>query len=250
MPLPSPNFVLIGAERCGARWLRFNLDQHPDIYAPIIDIEFFAHPELMLEQGSRWYRQHFDDWADEPFVGETSPTYLTWRNSPWEIARRLHRALPEAQLIAIVRNPLDRLQSAVAMAVARGDLPTQDRWDQLAPDEFNTQLTRQVRTSVYAPNLSHYQERFGDQLKIMLFDDLEADPESFYREAVRHIGADDSFVPPEVDRVRFRRPAVDLAETDREALIGLYEPLRSNVDALAEMIGRDLSSWDPATSAP
>ena len=35
----------------------------------------------MLNRGSRWYRQHFDSWMGEPFLGEASPGYLAWRNS-------------------------------------------------------------------------------------------------------------------------------------------------------------------------
>ena len=40
---PFPSFFLIGAERCGVRWLRFNLDQHPDICAPPLDLHYFAN---------------------------------------------------------------------------------------------------------------------------------------------------------------------------------------------------------------
>ena len=31
---PLPSFVIIGAPGCATRWLRFNLDRHPEIYAP------------------------------------------------------------------------------------------------------------------------------------------------------------------------------------------------------------------------
>ncbi len=244
---PFPSFYLIGAERCGVRWLRFNLDQHPDICAPPVDLHFYASPDLMLNRGSRWYRQQFDSWMGEPLLGETSPGYLAWRNRPWEVAIRLHDAAPDARLIAIVRQPLDRLHSAMSYDILRGDLPSREELE-ADPDVTGGLLLDRIRGGVYVPNLIHFRERFGDRLKILLYDDLVADPRTFYREVLTHIRADDTFVPPEIERVRFGL-AVEPPDTSREQAVAMYEPFRSNVDELAAWMGRDLSMWDPAVAA-
>jgi len=245
---PFPSFYLIGAERSGVRWLRYNLDRHPDICAPPVDLHYYARADLMLGKGSRWYRQQFDSWRGEAWLGEASPGYLVWRNSPWDVAVRLHQAAPDARLIAILRSPLERMQSATAQAIVRGDLPPQPEWEAIAPEDLTQFIVEMVRGGVYTPILAHFRDHFGDQLKIMLYDDLVADPADFYRQALRHLGAPDTFVPDDIERVRFRGPAVELEPLTHDQRLFFYENLRENINELAGWLGRDLSSWDPAVA--
>jgi hypothetical protein len=243
-----PSFYLIGAERCGVRWLRHNLDQHPDICAPPVDVHYFADLDLMKARGARWYRRLFESWNGEAFLGETSPGYLAWGNGPRQIAGRLHRAVPDARLVAIVRQPLDRMRSATSRAIEVGDLPP------VGPDGsfdlawMEPLILHLVRGGVYTPNLAGYRELFGDQLQILLYDDLVDDPAGLYRAVLRHLGADDSFVPPDVERVRYQGRGPQLDPGPVEARAAMYETVRGRVDELGEWLGRDLSFWDPAVS--
>jgi hypothetical protein len=245
---PFPSFFLIGAERAGVRWLRFNLDRHPDICAPPLDLQYFAMPDLMRDRGSRWYRQHFDSWRGEPFLGEACSSYLAWRNSPREVAGRMHRLDPEARLLAVVRQPLDRLYSAAARMVVTGDLPGDyDLWARVgAVADLDETALELVRGGVYHPSLLPYLELFGDQLHVLLYDDLVADPVAFYQAALRHIGADPTFQPTELARVRFASPPSTLVDFTDEQKCRLYDVLRASVEELETMLGRDLSAWDPA----
>ena len=181
---PFPSFFLIGAERSGVRWLRFNLDQHPDICAPPLDLHYFAQPDLMRARGSRWYREHFDSWRGETFLGEGSPGYMAWRNSPWDVAGRLHRSDPEARLLAIVRQPLDRLYSAAVRMILMGNLPPDyDLWGTIGGTDLDDTALDLVRGGVYLPSLVPFLDLFGDQLKVLLYDDLIVDPAGFYQAA-------------------------------------------------------------------
>ena len=45
VPAPHPTFVIIGAKRAATRWLRFNLDRHPDICAPPLHLDYFSDPD-------------------------------------------------------------------------------------------------------------------------------------------------------------------------------------------------------------
>ena len=55
----------------------------------------------------------------------------------------------------------------------------------------------------YAASLKRYRQLFGDQLLVLLHDDVTADPGRVYRRALVHIGADLDFVPTDLESVLF-----------------------------------------------
>jgi hypothetical protein len=105
--LVFPDFLIIGAERCATRWLRFNLDQHPDIYLPPKDLNFFSDGEAVNRRGSlKAYSAMFDGRMDETILGESSPSYLSWNHVPVDTSQRIKKYLPDVRLIALVREPV------------------------------------------------------------------------------------------------------------------------------------------------
>lgn len=244
---PFPSFIIIGGQRCGARWLRSNLDKHPDICAPPLNTAFFADPERMRSLGLRWYREQFGGWRGEPILGEAAPAYTDWRNNPSTIARQIRRTLPGVRLIAILRNPLDRLESEVRHHMRWGRLPAHVELFEMLRDEHPAMVKLQsARSSIIGPALSSYIERFGDDLHFMFYDDLVADPEAFYRSALTHIGASTSFVPDDLADVVFRETndvdLTPLSDEERRIMFGFY---RSDTEEIAQWTGHDLSHWDP-----
>jgi hypothetical protein len=248
-PAPHPTFLIIGAERAATRWLRFHLDQHPDICAPPLHLDYFSDPRRMTEYGYRWYRQQFTTFRGEPFVGECSPSYLMWRNGPAEVARRIIKAVPEVRLIAIVRNPIDRIYSAVRHNVRWGRLPSGQRiYDMLQSGDDALEALDPLGCSMMFSSLYPFIDRFGDQLQVMFYDDLVDDPDSFYRSALSHIGASTRFVPDGLERVLFSdADRVDLepfSDLERQIVFQLFE---GDVELLSQWVGRDLSAWYPRT---
>src|SRR5439155_17309856 len=107
----------------------------------------------------------------------------------------------------------------------------------------------------YAASLRPYARRFGDQLRVFLYDDAVADPIALYADVLRHIGVyDTSFVPRKIDRVRFSGRPPDtspyaesggrrsLSPEERRQLFPWFE---RDIAKLEKMIGRDLSAWRP-----
>jgi hypothetical protein len=244
-PAPHPTFLIIGAERAATRWLRFNLDRHPDICAPPLHLDFFSDPALMQSHGYRWYRRQFATFEGEPFVGEASPSYLMLRNRPAEVARRIQKAVPDVRLIAIVRNPIDRLHSAIRHDIRWGRLPPGESvYSLIASNSPAIQRCDPIGNSAILTSIVPYADRFGDQLQVLFYDDLVADPASFYQAALTHIGASPTFEPPDLDRVLFSdKDAVELEPLAGVELQIVYEWFRQDVELLADWIGRDLSSW-------
>ncbi len=103
-PVKVPNFIIIGSQRCGTTSLYTYLAQHPQILTPIKkEMDFFS---WHFDRGIDWYLAHFPPMPrGEQFVtGEASPSYFDFRGAP----ERLYSLFPEAKLIVLLRNPVDR----------------------------------------------------------------------------------------------------------------------------------------------
>jgi len=103
----TPDFLIIGAPKCGTTSLAHTLSEHPEVYIPPIkEIGFFANEEYW-GKGVEWYASYFEERGTEVKVGEATPYYLQSPKAP----RRIFAVCPEARLIAIVRNPVERARS-------------------------------------------------------------------------------------------------------------------------------------------
>lgn len=250
--LPLPTFLVIGAQKSATRWLRFNLGLHPEVFAAATELAFFNNGERFRAFDVPGYRAQFEGWSGEPIVGEATPGYMMWRHHPDVVAERIEQVLPSVRLIAILRNPVDRAQSAMVHHIHSQNIP---------PGSNLLGLVRQrpperdplgiVAGGWYAASLEPYLERFREQLLVLLHDDAVHNPRGLYERTLRHIGATAGFVPPDLAEVRFsrQRQASD-ASSDGQGLSleqrrELYEYFRPDVQKLEEMLGRDLSAWDP-----
>jgi hypothetical protein len=170
------------------------------------------------------------------------------RHDPAAVARRIDRTLPDVRLIAILRNPIDRANSAWLHHVRRGRIPSRTRLVKLAKKR-NHQIQRLglIDGGLYAASLRPYMKRFGPRLLVLLHDDIKVDPARLYERALRHIGASPDFVPDALTEVVFsnRGPSKlsnDLTLAERRQL---WKYFRDDVRRLQKMIGRNLSMWDP-----
>ncbi len=249
---PLPTFLIIGAQKSATRWLRLNLGLHPAVFAASRELEFFNNGDRYREAGATdWYREQFVGWNGEQIVGEATPGYMFWRHHPEVVAERIQETVPDVRLIATLRNPIDRAQSGMIHHIEDGRLPA----DSVLVDIVRATPPERDKNGIiaggwYAASLEPYQERFGDQLLVVLHDDVDDDPRGVYDDALRHVGATPDFVPPEFERVRFTNQQRASTEPGRRPLTlderrELWEYFAADVGKLEQMIGRDLSLWDP-----
>jgi len=103
-----PDFLIIGAQKSGTSALYHNLNRHPSIYLPTsdgkIEIQFFNN-EKNWQRGVNWYKSHFTQ--SDCLQGEKTPEYLFFN----KCHKRMHRIVPNAKLIILLRNPVDRAYS-------------------------------------------------------------------------------------------------------------------------------------------
>jgi hypothetical protein len=263
---PLPSFVIIGAPGCATRWLRFNLDRHPEIYAPPRFGRpppwFLFHDERLNGEELIAYRREFSGWTGEPIVGALEPRCMIKQTrpdvesgpltDPVETARRMFRAIPDCKLVLMVRNPIDRIEVDFRRAVELGKLPPDaDLATMLAVFDVRLVNLDIYAGGMYSEPIDAFTKRFGDRLLVQFHDDVVAEPHALYRRVLEHVGASPDFVPPELERVRYHphdtTPDVQLSP---EVRLALYDfAYRTQVTDLEEATGRDLSVWDPAIEA-
>jgi hypothetical protein len=252
---PLPTFVIIGAQKCATRWLRMKLGEHPQVFTAEEELHFWNLSQRIDEAALAGYRAQFRGWSGEPIVGEATPGYTIRRHKPPEIARRMREAIPDVRLIAVLRNPIDRANSAVRHHIKHHRLPEGARLADVVrkhwPPERDPLCI--VSGGWYAQSLAPFMFRFDEQLLVLFHDDVVRDPARPYADALRHVGADPGFVPERLSEVVFSNerggpddPHVVSAE-ERAELWNLFE---EDVAQLEMMLDADLSHWRPGGVAP
>lgn len=248
---PVPNVVLLGFGSTTERWLRFNLDRHPQIFLPPIRSNFFASTEFMEDKGIRWYRDQFRGWNGEPVLGEYAPSYLRFFSQPHEVVHRLRKHLPNTRYVLVLENPLDRFESMIRRHIRWGRLPADLDLEQFCrfEVEIGVGLTM-VTDGIASPGVDALTREFGDAVHVVLVDDVRNDPAAAYRAVVAHVGADPDRAPAGLEAVRYDDShLVPLTPVSEAARQNVYAWFRQDVDTLSERLGRDLSAWDPGVGS-
>ncbi len=134
-----PNFLIIGAQKCGTTWLASLLRQHPDVYMPEAEIHFFDKA-CNYARGTDWYERHFAGARGEKAIGEKTPDYF-WANGQGgeghlpNVHQNIHDVLPDAKLIVALKNPVDRAISAVRHIIRSGRISPFHKMDDLLVGE-------------------------------------------------------------------------------------------------------------------
>jgi hypothetical protein len=115
-----PDFVVIGAMRCGTSRFYSLLTQHPNVeHAAIKEVHYFDR-SARFGRGVEWYRQCFlfskGEDGRASITGEATPNYLYHPMVP----ERMIQVIPQARLIVLLRNPVDRAYSHYYQAMRRG----------------------------------------------------------------------------------------------------------------------------------
>ena len=123
-----PDFLVIGAKRGGSTSLYKNLARTPGVLPlfPVREqVKGTYYFDVHHDRGERWYRSHFpmvDDRRTGAVAGEASPYYLS---HPWA-AERAAALVPDARIVALLRDPVARAHSHYKERVKQGieDLPS------------------------------------------------------------------------------------------------------------------------------
>ena len=211
-----PNLFLLGAAKCGTTTLYAYLDQMPDICMAFPKEPHYFPAEY--DRGFDYYRQgYFPHWKGERIIGEAQHRnlYLPF------IPKRIHALNPDAKLLVLLRNPVERAHShwhhnasrgrdpatfedAIAADLARinseGEYNDADAarkwadWFLENPDREKLDWTRYrtyLDTGYYHEQIQRYLALFpAKNLKVMLFEDMVANPKQIVDDIVQFLGLD------------------------------------------------------------
>jgi hypothetical protein len=111
------DFLIIGAQKGGSTWLYDMLRLHPHISTPTLEVHFFSD-DTNYGKGVGWYHDAFQEKSGVTLYGEKTPEYLTLvptanPRTSIETGKRIFGYNPEMKLIAVLREPVARLRSAI-----------------------------------------------------------------------------------------------------------------------------------------
>jgi hypothetical protein len=246
---PLPDFLVLGAQKAGTTALYEYLRRHPQIAGPSWkEVSFF---DRHWARGGSWYRGNFPNLARTrgKLVGEASPSYVFHPLAP----ERVQELVPEARLIVLVRNPVDRALSQYNHEVALGREPLtfEDALD-AEEERLRGEEERMVSDPSYfswewwshtykargryAEQLERWLAVFPrEQLLVLPSDDLGSDPARAHAQVLEFLGASaqrlDSY--PRV----YEREYEPMRPETRERLVAEFEEPNRR---LYELLGRDL----------
>ena len=208
--MTMPNFVIIGAGKAGTTSLYKYLEEHPQIYmSPKKEPRFFAvENEEINFQGpddSRFkfinsiddYQKLFSQVSNEIAIGEASPIYLTTPKAP----QRIYHHIPNAKIIAILRDPIERAYSNFLDSLSRGIETTDDFSEAMLLEEERIKDRwaphwHYKRKGFYFALLKPYFDLFEQEsIKVYFFDDLKKNPQKIMKDIYKFLGVDHCFVP-------------------------------------------------------
>jgi hypothetical protein len=256
-----PDFVIIGAQRCGTTTLYNYLKRHPYcVPAPGKEVHFF---DINFEKGTTWYRTHFPSFLYKCYVeqirrqdlvvGEASPYYVFHPHA----ARRILETVSSVKLILLLRNPVDRAYShyhheirwgyenlsSFEEAIEREEQRLYGEVEKMLADEnyysFNHHHYSYLLRGIYIDQLEAWMDFFPkEQILILKSEDFYNDPPTVFKRVIEFLNLS-SWEPEGYRNYNYAsNPKMDA--TTRERLIDYFKPHNQR---LYEYLGMNLG-WD------
>jgi hypothetical protein len=249
-----PDFLILGAQRGGTTSLFRYLEQHPEVIGSSRkEIHYF---DYQFNRGSCWYRGHFPlkmrPGVASSKTGEASPYYLACPQAP----RRAFVTVPQARLIVLLRNPIERAWSHYRMAIGqKTETLSFEEALQAEPERLRGEYEKlcaddnyysyayhrhsYLGRGIYLPQLRDWLKYFPkEQMLLLKSEDFYANPAAVYGEVCRFIGVRE-WQPNQFDKFNAQGNREMKPET-RQWMRDYFRPHNAE---LAAFLGRDLD-WD------
>lgn len=274
-----PDFIIIGAQKSGTTSVFAHLRSRDEFFLPRIkEVHYFNRTKRFEDPNSLGgYLEHFSDARPDQIVGEATPEYLSNRMA----ASRMHRTLPDARLVALLRHPVDRAHSAYWHARRVGAIPQRMTFEEALERESREcgrPWTNLIATGCYVSHIERFLAYYrSDQMLIESFEELLSQPSEVLarvtrfissgqvapRESARelpHANRGAASRAPRLSRSLLRRyrpghpmyrvttrtllsfsPKPPMDPQTRRQLLSLYRPWN---ERLWELLGRSWEGWD------
>jgi hypothetical protein len=193
--MPKPNFLYVGAPKCGSTWLFEALSGHPEVSLyPGKYIHFFKD---FYDKGLDWYESQFDGINEDHMIGDFETSYMFYDN----VVERIAKTYPSMKLVVSLRNPVERDWSAfkfmksTAQIGENVDLPAAM---ETAPDFLTL-------CSSYGTAVERLYKNFDkDQVLILFYDELRSDPTIYMDKVQSFLGISAEYVPENINKKSYK----------------------------------------------
>jgi hypothetical protein len=255
-----PNFLIIGASKCGTTSLYYYLIQHPSVVPALTkEAHFFDQTYRM---GLAWYRgfsstklaKYYSTKITKKGVitGEATPCYIFHPHAP----SRVFKTVPDAKLIVLLRNPVDRAYSYYHHNLRRGleslsfeeaieseEERLRGELEKMIDDNnyfsFNRQFYSYLSRGFYVDQLENWMKFFpSEQILILKSEDLFTDPGSIFKRIVAFLDLPD-FEPNALKKAN-TTPSPEMDAATRKRLVDYFRPYNQK---LYDFLGVDFG-WE------
>lgn len=267
-PRVLPDFIIIGARKCGTTFLYSNLvRQRGFLPAQKKEVEFF---DKFYGKGPDWYRAHFPTTVamgaaglirGRPAItGESSPLYLFHPRAP----ERVQAVVPGARLIVLLRNPVDRAYAHykhqarrhIGAATFEEALEAEAIFERSqAAEELRLLMTRDDYVSiprqvlsylsggVYVSQLQGWFARFrADRILVIQSEEMYRDTVPVLARVTDFLGGEPQSV--KIVRENRKRDFPDMAPATRERLEAYFEPHNRRLYRFLAERGYAFTPWE------
>ena len=181
--LSRPDFVIIGAMKCATSTLHDQLARQHGIWmSDPKEPNFFSNAEIW-DRGFGWYESLFAGAPAGNLCGESSTHYTKLPTYP-ACADRVRASLPDAKLVYVIRDPIQRTISHYIHAWSEHEFK-----DGLSIDEAIHARPELVHYSKYDTQLAPYREAYGEDAILIVFNEhLRIHPQRELERVCHHIG--------------------------------------------------------------
>ena len=223
-----PDFVIIGGKKCGTTFLYHLLRRHPRITpAAKKEVHFF---DMRFHKGIGWYRSQFPllerGQEPTPITGEASPYYLYHPHA----ARRASEVVPQAKLIALLRDPIDRAFSDYHDKTRQGREPlTFEEAIEAEESRLRGEKEKMLADETY---VSHNYRAFSYLARGIYVDQLQEWHNFFEREQLLVLKSEDMFeditgtLKKVLDFLRLPDLKIDVPPRAEDRNEGQYAPMK------------------------
>ena len=197
-----PDFFIVGAPKAGTSSLYEYLKDVPGIFlSDRKEPNFFSRinsPKNFVLQPIRDKQEYLNLFAkakEEDVIGEASTAYLS---NP-EAHNLIHEVNPNAKIIIILRDPVERAISSYLMIKKTGkvDLSFRKELDKaiLMYEGNKTSSNLTLRKGFYSENIKKYWNIFGkEQVKILIFEEFIKNPKNTVEDIINFLFYKSSFL--------------------------------------------------------
>jgi len=246
LTIGPPDFVGVGEQKSGTSWWASLIEQHPEVVPNRLGRKEMHYLSHFLERN--FGPEEIDTYhaifarPNGKRCGEWTPNYMP---NPQAIVR-LKEAAPEARILVLLRNPIDRYESGF-------NHERKQRFGGIIGPRVRMEVVKEyalraesIWNGMYGSQLEVVYRTFPkEQVLVLQYEACLARPEACIRRTYAFLGLDEAFRPEGADRKvnAQRRLRAALTDEARRILAEIYRPdVRRLIDLCPEAI--DLSLWD------